>query len=238
MDPRELSVLYEDNHLLAVVKPANLLVQGDRTGDPTLLEAARDYLQAKYAKPGNVYLGLVHRLDRPVTGVVLFARTSKAAARLSRQFREGTVRKIYLAGVEGTPAEDGATLVHFLAATGDARGVTRAAPAPFAGAKRAELRYRVTGRLPDRTRLEIELVTGRRHQIRAQLALAGWPVWGDVKYGARRRERPAGIALHAWRLEVAHPVGGAPVVLVAGPPQDWPWPGARQSFEEFRNSEG
>ena len=219
----ELTILYEDNHLLAVAKPANLLVQGDRTGDATLLDAVRAYLKRKYAKPGNVYLGLVHRLDRPVTGVILLARTSKAASRLSRQFRDGTVSKRYLAVTEIAPDNEDGELVHHLAATGDERGVTRAAVAPFPGSKPARLRYHVTGRREDRCRLEIELITGRRHQIRAQLALAGWPVWGDVKYGARRRSNPSGIALHAWRLEVAHPVGGAPVVLEAPPPVDWPW---------------
>ncbi|HOX25569.1 MAG TPA: RluA family pseudouridine synthase [Candidatus Krumholzibacteria bacterium] len=219
-----LQILFEDNHLLAVVKPANLLVQGDSTGDPTLLEAARTYLKAEYAKPGNVYLGLVHRLDRPVSGVVLFARTSKAAARLSRQFREGTVRKIYLAVVEGGCEPPAGELVHYLASTGDARGVTRAALAAFPGSKLARLRYHVTDRAADRSRLEIELITGRRHQIRAQLALAGWPVWGDAKYGARPRASTAGIGLHAWRLGVVHPVSGEPVVLEASPPAEWPWP--------------
>lgn len=226
---QELTILLEDNHLLAVVKPANLLVQGDRTGDETLLDAARSYLKRKYAKPGKVYVGLVHRLDRPVTGVVLLARTSKAASRLSQQFRDGTVSKRYLAVTEVVPDPDDGELLHHLAAKGDERGVTHAAPAPFPGSKPARLRYHVTGRRSDRARLEIELITGRRHQIRAQLALAGWPVWGDVKYGARRRSNPAGIALHAWRLEVAHPVGGSPVVLAAPPPTDWPWPDSEET---------
>ena len=229
MDPSPLCVLFEDNHLLAVVKPANLLVQGDRTGDATLLDAARAYLKDRYAKPGNVYLGLVHRLDRPVTGVLLLARTSKAASRLSRQFREGTVRKTYLAVTEGVPEPAEGELEHHLAARGDEHGVTRAATAAFTGSKPARLGYHVLGRAADRALVEVALITGRRHQIRAQLALAGWPVWGDVKYGARRRRSPAGIALHAWRLEVAHPVGGAPVVLEAPPPADWPWRNSEES---------
>jgi len=223
LDPKQLVILHEDNHLLAVAKPANLLVQGDRTGDATLLDAVRAYLKVKYAKPGNVYLGLVHRLDRPVTGVLLLARTSKAASRLSQQFRDGSVRKSYLAVTEAVPDPAQAELAHHLAAQGDDRGVTHAAAAPFPGSKPARLRYHVTGQAPDRALVAVQLITGRRHQIRAQLALAGWPVWGDVKYGARRRTRPAGIALHALRLEVAHPVGGAPVVLEAPPPADWPW---------------
>jgi 23S rRNA pseudouridine1911/1915/1917 synthase len=224
MDRRDLHILLEDNHLLAVAKPANLLVQGDRTGDPTLGDLVKAYLKDRYGKPGNVYLGLVHRLDRPVTGVVLFARTSKAASRLARQFREGTARKLYLAVVQGSPRPAAAELRHHLAAAGDARGVTRASPLPFPGSKPAGLRYHVTGRSADRSRLEVELLSGRRHQIRAQLALAGWPVMGDVKYGARPLAGYPGIALHAWRLDVAHPIGGAPVMLEAPPPPGWPWP--------------
>jgi 23S rRNA pseudouridine1911/1915/1917 synthase len=223
MEWRDLDILYEDNHLLAINKPANLLVQGDRTGDRTLLDLARASLKERHAKPGQVYLGLVHRLDRPVTGVIVLARTSKAAGRLSRQFREGLVRKQYLAVVQGAPPAGGGELMHHLAASGDRHGVTRAAIAPFAGSRPARLRYLVTGRASGRSRLEIELLTGRRHQIRAQLALAGWPVIGDVKYGARREGSLAGIALHAWRLTLDHPVGGAPLHLEAPSPADWPW---------------
>ncbi len=223
LDPTELTVLLEDNHLLAVAKPANVLVQGDRTGDATLLDAARAYLKQKYAKPGNVYLGLVHRLDRPVTGVLLLARTSKAASRLSQQFRDGSVRKFYRVVTEAVPDPEAGELTHHLAAKGDERGVTTAAVEPFPGSKPARLHYNVIDRAADRALVDVELITGRRHQIRAQLAMAGWPVWGDVKYGARRRRSPAGIAVHAWRLEVAHPVGGAPVVLEAPLPADWPW---------------
>ncbi len=223
MDWRDLDILYEDNHLLAVCKPANVLVQGDRTGDATLLDAARAYLKHTYDKPGNVYVGLVHRLDRPVSGVVLLARTSKAASRLSQQFRDHTPRKTYLAVVEGSPREDRAELAHHLAAHGDAHGVTRASLSAFDGSRLSRLRYHVVQRRVDRSLLDVELITGRRHQIRAQLAMEGHPVWGDVKYGAHRRREPAGIALHAVRLEVAHPVGGAPVILEASLPGDWPW---------------
>jgi 23S rRNA pseudouridine1911/1915/1917 synthase len=222
MDWRRLQILHEDNHLLAVAKPANLLVQGDRTGDETLLDLARSYLRDRYHKPGNIYLGLVHRLDRPVTGVVLLARTSKAASRLSRQFREGSVRKIYWAVVQGAVRPPAAELGHHLASAADDRGVTRASHEAFAGSRPARLRYHVLIREDDRSLLEIELLTGRRHQIRAQLALAGWPVLGDVKYGARPRPHPGGIALHARRLVVAHPVGGAELTLTAPLPEGWP----------------
>jgi 23S rRNA pseudouridine1911/1915/1917 synthase len=220
------TILHEDNHLLAVVKPAGLLVQGDRSGDPTLLDACRAYLKAKYGKPGNVYLGLVHRLDRPVSGVVLLARTSKAASRLSARFRAREVRKAYLAVVEGRPRRPRDALIHHLADRADARGRTRAATAPFAGSREARLSYRVLVDGERRSVLRVEPDTGRRHQIRVQLALAGHPVWGDVKYGAEAPLPGRVIALHAWRLEVAHPVGGAPLVLTAPPPRLDPWPEA------------
>jgi 23S rRNA pseudouridine1911/1915/1917 synthase len=224
MEERHLNILHEDNHVLAIAKPANLLVQGDRTGDPTLRELAQAYLKQRYGKPGNVYLGLVHRLDRPVSGVVLLARTSKAASRLAHQFREGDVSKQYMAVVQGVPNLPGDELVHHLAGSGDERMVTRASLNAFPGSKIARLRYLVTSRSIDRALLEIELLTGRRHQIRAQLALAGWPVVGDVKYGARPEPRYSGIALHARRLEFAHPVGGAPIRVEAPLPTGWPWP--------------
>jgi len=219
-------VLFEDNHLLALHKPAGLLVQGDRSGDPTLLDAARDYLREAYAKPGNVYVGLVHRLDRNVSGVVLLARTSKAAGRLAAAFREGRVGKHYLAVVHGAPPADDGELEAWLASRADSRGVTRAAVAPFPGAKEALLRYRVRERRAGLSLVEVELVTGRRHQIRAQLALSGCPLLGDVKYGA-----PAGLpdhrlGLHASRLELAHPVGGRPLAITAPTDGTWPWPPA------------
>ncbi len=223
MGPGGLTILYEDNHLLAVAKPAGLLVQGDRTGDVTLLEQARAYLRERYAKPGNVYLGLVHRLDRPVSGVVLLARTSKAAARLSAQFRAGTARKTYLAAVEGVPEPPEGETVSWLAGRADAEGRTAAADAPFAGAREARLSYRVRERAGGCALLEVRPATGRRHQIRAQLAARGHPILGDVKYGARRIALGL-VALHAWRLVVAHPIGGAELTLEAPLPPGWPWP--------------
>jgi 23S rRNA pseudouridine1911/1915/1917 synthase len=222
----DLEVLHEDNHLLVVNKPAGLLVQGDRSGDPTLLDAAREYLRVKYAKPGNVFVGLVHRLDRNVSGVVVLARTSKAASRLGGQFRDGTVTKIYWAVVAGVPDPGRGELRAWLAAQGDSRGVTRAAAEPFTGAREAVLRYHVRESAPDRALLEVRPLTGRRHQIRAQLALAGHPLLGDVKYGASGRFSGHRIALHAYRLEIVHPVGGRPLGFETEPPGDWPWPGS------------
>jgi 23S rRNA pseudouridine1911/1915/1917 synthase len=219
-----VTVLFEDNHLLAVMKPAGLLVQGDRSGDATLLDWAKGYLKEKYAKPGNVYVGLVHRLDRNVSGVVLLARTSKAASRLSACFRENTVTKTYLAVVHGVPASERGELVSWLGSAGDRHGVTRAERAAFPGGRESVLRYRRLAAAGSRSLLEIQPVTGRRHQIRAQLALIGHPLLGDVKYGATERLAARRIALHAGKLEVAHPVGNRLMVLEAPVPPDWPWP--------------
>ena len=215
-------ILHEDNHLLAVDKPAGRLVQGDRSGDPTLLDDCRAYLKAKYEKPGNVYLGLVHRLDRPVSGVVLLARTSKAASRLSARFREGEAHKTYLAVVEGCPERREAELVHWLSARGDVSGRTRCEASPFAGAKESVLRYRVLSS-GARSLVRVEPVTGRRHQIRVQLAAAGCPIVGDRKYGAPMPLPDRRVALHARRLEIAHPVGGRIMRFEAPLPGDDPW---------------
>jgi 23S rRNA pseudouridine1911/1915/1917 synthase len=223
-----LKVLYEDNHLLVVDKPAGLLVQGDGSSSDTLLDVGRDYLRDKYDKPGNVYLGLVHRLDRNVSGVVLLARTSKAASRLSVQFREKSVTKTYLAVVSPAPAEAEGRLRHWLAAVGDRRGVTRAETAPFAGARESILDYQVletadTRPGPSRALVRVQPLTGRRHQIRAQLALAGSPLLGDVKYGATAGLADHRLALHAWALVVRHPVKRETMEFRVDPPGDWPW---------------
>jgi len=220
----ELEVLFEDNHLLAVDKPAGLLVQGDRSGDATLLETAGAYLKEKYGKPGNVYLGLVHRLDRNVSGVVLLARTSKAAGRLSRQFREGTVTKVYRAVTAGRPSPAAGELKSWLAAKGDGQGVTRAGWEPFREARESLLLYQVLESLGEWSQVEVRPVTGRRHQIRAQFALSGHPLAGDVKYGSARRLPDHRIALHALSLTVSHPVGGESLTITAPLPSDWPWP--------------
>ncbi len=220
----ELNVIHEDNHLLAVHKPAGLLVQGDRSGAIDLTVVAKDYLRRKYGKPGNVYLGLVHRLDRNVSGVVLLARTSKAASRLAAAFRDKKVEKIYQAVVTGRPHPEAGRLQAWLGAKGDARGVTRARWQPFAGARESLLRYRLLEADQGLSLVEVRPVTGRRHQIRAQLALAGHPLLGDVKYGSRHRLPDHRLALHALALELEHPVGGRALRLETPPPPDWPWP--------------
>ena len=218
-----LRILHEDNHLLVVDKPAGVLVQGDGSGDMTLLDHARNYLKVKYDKPGNVFLGLVHRLDRNVSGVVLLARTSKAASRMSRQFREKTVTKTYLAVVENALEPPRGELRHWLAAEGDRRGVTRASHQPFPGARESILDFRVLGTASSGVLVQVVPITGRRHQIRAQLALAGSPLLGDRKYGAPRGLPDHRIALHAWKLEVRHPTGGQGLEFRADPPRDFPW---------------
>lgn len=224
----EFDVLYEDNHLLVVDKPAGLLAQGDRSGDRSLVDAAAAYLKEKYAKPGNVFVGLVHRLDRNTSGVVVLARTSKAAGRLAARFRDDEVAKVYLAVVAGRPDPAEAELRSWLAAKGDRRGVTRASNEPFSGARESLLRYHVRDHAAGRSLVEVRPVTGRRHQIRAQFALAGHPLLGDVKYGSRERLSGHRIALHAYRLSIAHPVrdpdGGRTMDFEAPLPDDWPWP--------------
>ncbi len=214
-------VLYEDNHLLGLYKPAGLLVQGDATGDPSLLDLGKAWLKARYAKPGRVFIGLVHRLDRPVAGVVLFARTSKAAARLGVRFRERQVGKDYLAVVQGRVAEEAGELCHHLAREGSS---SRVVDASAAGAREARLSYRRLGVTHDRSLVSVSLLTGRRHQIRVQLAALGHPILGDLRYGAPEPLPNSQIALLAHQLTVTHPILQTPITLVSPPPMGWPWP--------------
>src|SRR5262245_38707794 len=214
-----LDVLYEDNHCLAVNKPAGLLTQGDATGAPNALDEARRYLKEKYHKPGNVFVGLVHRLDRPTSGVLLLARTSKGASRLSEQFRAGTVEKVYWAVVEGqVPDEEGEWTDRLL--KDESRNVVEVVPERTPGGVEAKLAYRVIGRGPRECLLEVRPVTGRSHQIRAQLASRGYPIAGDRKYGARTLVRAldglSRVALHAHRLTFSHPTGRGVISVSAG----------------------
>jgi len=214
-----LDVLYEDNHLLAVSKPAGLATMGAAAGKPTLLEAAKQYVRQRYQKPGNVYLGVVSRLDTPVTGAVVLARTSKAARRLTEQFRGRQVRKIYWALVEGRIEPEAGELVQWIAHDDRLQRMRVVGPA-VPGAREARLRYRRLELVGGNSLLEIELQTGRKHQIRLQLSDRGHPILGDRKYGSQR-PFPAGIALHARRLAFLHPVRREPIELEAPLPSSW-----------------
>lgn len=216
MNPDDMEILYEDNHLLAVMKPAGILSMGDETGDLTMVDHVREYLKVKYDKPGNVFVGVVHRLDRPVSGILLFARTSKAAGRLSDQFRRSAVTKYYKAVVEGAPSETKAELIDWLVKDSKTNIVT-SVPEGTPNAKHSVLNYKVLSAKSGRALLLIEPKTGRSHQIRVQLASRGLPIVGDVKYGAMR---PGGssIWLHAHRLEFTHPTKKTPVEIHSAAP--------------------
>lgn len=201
MSTAPVAVLYEDNHVIVVCKPAGRLVQGDSSGERTLLDDVKDWIAHKYNKPGNVFLGLVHRLDRSVTGVIMFARTSKGAARLSEQVRDRTVRKTYCAWVEGVVTAD-QTLVHWMSSDD---GYVKVHERDGPDRKKATLHLKVLRHERDRSLLEIDLETGRKHQIRAQLAAFGHPIVGDERYGAKTRWSHPGIALAAVRLQFKHP---------------------------------
>jgi len=215
-------VFYEDNHLLAVYKPAGLLVQADQTKDPSLLELAKSWLKERYEKPGRVFLGLVHRLDRPVAGLMLFARTSKAARRLSEQFRTGAVEKKYAAVVEGAIKQPCGHLVHSLERINGRSSRVMDEPTPKT--REARLSYQVIDKTQSKSLVEINLETGRHHQIRAQFAHIGHPVLGDLRYGASAPLPEKQIALCATELSIAHPTLTDTRTFISPYPQGWPWP--------------
>ncbi len=208
-------VLYLDNHLLVVRKPAGLLIQGDRTGDPTLLEQAREYVKRRYNKPGNVFLGLVHRLDRPVSGVVVFARTSKAASRLSEQFRSRRVNKTYLALVEGEIPKQGKFEDQIARRETKSRIVNE-------GGQKAELTFLRRSIHKGVSCTEINLGTGRHHQIRVQFAHRGYPILGDFKYGSRMPFPEKSIALLAQAISLTHPTRQEEMTFSTEPDAYWP----------------
>jgi len=219
MNPASLDVLYEDNHLLVVNKPAGIPTMGTPKGTPTLLSAAKEYIKEAYHKPGNVYLGVVSRLDAPVTGVVLLARTSKAARRMTEQFRAHTVEKAYWALVEGVVKPAVGECVDLIAPDKRHRRM-QIAEGEMAAAKEARLSYRRLRVIDGNSLLEVLLETGRKHQIRVQMSHRGWAIVGDRKYGSRRRW-PSGIALHARRLVIDHPTKGEPFQFEAPLPAGW-----------------
>lgn len=219
---KKLEVLYEDNHIIAVNKRPSDIVQGDKTGDETLSDLVKAYIKLKYEKPGEVFLGVVHRLDRPVSGAILFARTSKALTRLNQMLKDHLISKTYWAVVKNTPPESEGHLVNNLTRN-EARNKTYVSPFTTAGSQRAELTYKLIGSSDTYYLLEIELLTGRHHQIRAQLAAIGLPIKGDLKYGFPRSNADGSIHLHARRIIFNHPVQNTPVEIIANPPDDPVW---------------
>lgn len=200
-----MEIVYEDNHIVVVNKAAGEIVQGDKTGDTPLSEMVKQYLKEKYNKPGNVFCGVVHRIDRPVSGLVIFARTSKALERLNKMLREGEIHKTYRAVVEGHPAKKEALLENWLVSDGRINK-TFVTDSRNPDAKLSRLEYRTVESGDRYSLLEINLLTGRKHQIRAQLSAMRHPIKGDLKYGARRSNRDGGISLQAFRIRFTHPV--------------------------------
>lgn len=218
-----MTVLYEDNHIIAVNKTCNEIVQGDKTGDTPLSETVKAYIKAKYNKPGEVFLGVTHRLDRPTSGVVLFARTSKALTRLNEMFKSHEqIKKTYWTIVQGAPKVPEARLENWLIRN-EAQNKSYIAKPNANNAKRAILEYRTLVRGENYTLLEVYLQTGRHHQIRCQLAAIGCPVKGDLKYGAKRSNPDGGICLHARQIEFIHPVSKQPICITAPVPDDSLW---------------
>ncbi|MBC9798592.1 RluA family pseudouridine synthase [Sinomicrobium weinanense] len=216
-DKNNLQVLYEDNHLIVVNKRPGDIVQGDKTGDKPLSDVVKEYIKEKYDKPGNVYLGVVHRLDRPTSGIVVFARTSKALPRLNKMFAEKMARKTYWAIVKNAPPANEKRLEHWLVRNprqNRSYAHTRQVPA----AKKAALTYKIVKKLQRYYLLEIDLHTGRHHQIRAQLSGIGCPIKGDLKYGFDRSNKDASIHLHARKLSFIHPVKKEEITVTAPPP--------------------
>lgn len=218
-----LTILYEDNHLIVVLKPQNVPSQGDSTGDKDLLSMVKDYIKETYDKKGEAFAGLVHRLDRPTGGVMVFAKTSKAAARLSEQIKDGSFEKRYLAVVVGTPRDRQARLSDYLFKD-EKNNTVKVVPAAIEGAKRAELVYKVLETTPKLTLVDIKLLTGRSHQARVQMQHIGTPIFGDVRYGGDTLAKGHNLALWAYELRFYHPVTKLPMVFVAYPPLDkTPW---------------
>lgn len=215
-------VIYEDNHIIAVNKSAGELVQADKTGDSTLGDSIKAYIKRKYNKAGDVFLGVIHRLDRPVSGVVVFARTSKGLDRMNKLFREKDIKKTYWAITKGRPPQTEDKLVHWLKKN-EKTNKTAAFNKEGKGAQKAVLSYKLIGRISEYYLLEVNLETGRSHQIRVQLAKIGCPILGDVKYGADKPNKNGGIHLHSRELSFMHPVKKEPVLLTAKAPRDQIW---------------
>ena len=221
-----MKVIYEDNHIIIVNKQSGEIVQGDKTGDRPLSDIVKQYIKEKYQKPGEVFLGVVHRLDRPVSGLVVFARTSKALTRLNKMFAEGEVHKTYWAIVKNTPEQPEGILTHWLVRN-EKQNKSYAYTTEKPNAKKAILKYKVIGRSDNYTLLEVNLMTGRHHQIRCQLAAMGCPIKGDLKYGAPRSNPDGSISLMSRHVEFTHPVSKLQIAVEAPLPEDSLW----QSFQ-------
>lgn len=219
---KRIRIIYEDNHLLVVEKPVNIASQADDTGDPDMLTLLKKYIKEEYQKPGNVYVGLIHRLDRPVGGVMVFAKTSKAASRLSDQVRKREFRKIYTAVVHGVPDKGKGTLRHYLYKdTGT--NIVSVVSADHREAREALLDYTVAGSREGLSLVKVELHTGRPHQIRVQFSAIGHPLYGDQKYGARLNKPGQQIALWSTSITLNHPTKQEPMTFECTPPEVYPW---------------
>ena len=228
MTVEDLKIVYEDNHILAVNKPAGMLVQGDKTGDATIGDIVKQYIKEKYDKPGEVFLGVVHRIDRPVSGIVLFARTTKALQRLNEMFQKREIQKTYWAIVQTRPEKESDTLVSYLRKN-EEKNMSRVVSAETKGALKCELEYKLIAESENYWLLEVDPHTGRHHQIRVQLANNGTIIKGDLKYGARRSNKDASICLHARMIQFIHPVKKEEIIITAPVPEDPLW----RAFEEM-----
>lgn len=222
-----MNVLYEDNHIIIINKAAGEIVQGDKTGDKSLCDTMKQYIKKKYAKPGNVFIGLPHRLDRPVSGVVVFAKTSKALERLNGMFRDGNVKKIYWAITKGKPLKAEGEISSWILRN-EKMNKSFSYPKEVKGSKHALLSYTLKAASQNYNLIEVELKTGRHHQIRCQLASIGCPIKGDLKYGAKRSNPDGSISLHARYVEFIHPVSKELIQITAPLPADKLW----QSFAQ------
>lgn len=219
-----MTVVYEDNHIIIVNKTASEIVQGDKTGDTPLSETVKQYLKEKYSKPGNVFIGVTHRLDRPVSGLVVFAKTGKALSRLNEMFKNSEVKKTYWAVVKNLPREEEGELVNYLVRN-EKQNKSYAYDKEVPGSKKAILRYRIIGRSQNYYLLEVDLKTGRHHQIRCQLAKMGSPIKGDLKYGSPRSTPDGSICLHARSIRFVHPVSKELIEVEAPVPPGNLWNG-------------
>lgn len=217
-----MKVIYEDNHIIIVSKQSGEIVQGDKTGDEPLSETVKQYIKEKYHKPGEVFLGVVHRLDRPVSGLVVFARTSKALSRMSMMFRDGLVHKTYWAITKNCPPKEEDTITSWLVRN-EKQNKSYSYTREVANSKKAILKYKVIGKTDNYTLLEVNLLTGRHHQIRCQLASIGCPIKGDLKYGARRSNPDGSISLLSRRVQFVHPVSKLPINIEAPLPENKLW---------------